>query len=167
MEIISTCIQSLHQLRIFLSGVERSAYLLSQPQLSGSSIGQHTRHMIEFYQCLLQQYRAGTVNYDLRPRERSLESTPEDAILAVDRLCACLQEIRGDRDLILIHEDTRGIRHSSPSSLSRELIYVLEHTVHHMAILRIAMHILHTGQEVPDSFGVAASTLRYKQMQEG
>ena len=37
--------------------------------LTGRSIGQHIRHIIEFYHCLLSQANKSVVNYDLRKRD--------------------------------------------------------------------------------------------------
>ena len=43
--------------------------------LTGSSIGQHIRHIIEFYHCLLSQANKSVVNYDLRKRNSLIEKS--------------------------------------------------------------------------------------------
>ena len=48
------------------------------------------------------------------------------------------------------------------SNYYRELSYVIEHTVHHMALLKIGLNALPEPIVVPGSFGVAISTLRYR-----
>ena len=44
----------------------------------------------------------------------------------------------------------------------RELIYNIEHAVHHMAIMKIGIHEVAPYISLPADFGVAASTIRYK-----
>ena len=36
----------------------------------------HTRHIIEFYQCLIEQASEGQINYDSRKRDVRIESDP-------------------------------------------------------------------------------------------
>src|SRR5882762_7734260 len=73
----------------------------SQPcaSLSGHTIGQHVRHIIELFQALEQGYDAGTVNYEKRKRDKAIE---DSSILA----CRLLEDIgealdRPDKDLLL------------------------------------------------------------------
>ena len=49
----------------------------------------------------------------------------------------------------------------SPSTIERELKFLVSHTVHHYAI--IALQLRHQGVEPGPEFGVAPSTLRYEQ----
>jgi len=50
-----------------------------------------------------------------------------------------------------------------PSSMGRELQFLLGHTVHHSAL--IVMIIDGIGLSIPDGFGIAPSTLRHNQKQ--
>ena len=43
----------------------------------------------------------------------------------------------------------------------RELVYKLEHAIHHMAMIKIGISET-TNVEVPLDFGVASATIRYK-----
>jgi hypothetical protein len=46
---------------------------------------------------------------------------------------------------------------------TRELVYNIEHAVHHMAIMKIGIREIASYVKLPSDFGVAASTVRYKE----
>lgn len=51
------------------------------------------------------------------------------------------------------------------TNLYRELIYNLEHAVHHMAIMKIAMPEIAPYIVLPPDFGIALSTIQYHKNQ--
>ena len=48
------------------------------------------------------------------------------------------------------------------SSVGRELAYNIEHAIHHMAIIKIAIQTVFPKVKLSDHFGVAYSTVRYQ-----
>jgi len=50
---------------------------------------------------------------------------------------------------------------SIPSNYYRELAYNLEHTIHHMALIRVGVNEV-SSIELPVEFGVAYSTVKYR-----
>ena len=48
-----------------------------------------------------------------------------------------------------------------PTNYQREALYNLEHTIHHMALIRVGINEVSTLQ-VPQEFGVAASTIKHQ-----
>jgi hypothetical protein len=131
--------------------------------LSNATIGQHVRHVIELFQTLEQGYTSGIVNYDNRKRDHLLESDCGAAKNELKNIAAGLQ--MPDKKLLIIGNYTldsdKAIQVSS--SYNRELIYNLEHTVHHMALIRIAIQQT-TNLSLPPDFGIAASTIRNKKL---
>jgi len=127
--------------------------------LSGASIGQHTRHVIEMYQVLLNNYEQGLVCYDERPRDTQIEQDPKRAVALLQKLACQLQ--KEDRVLLLAYT-LGGKKSTIPTRYFRELMYNLEHAIHHEALLRIAIEEF-TDIALPDSFGVAPSTIKYRE----
>jgi len=48
------------------------------------------------------------------------------------------------------------------TSLDRELVYNIEHAIHHMAIIRIAIENEFDSVSIDKHFGVAYSTIRFR-----
>lgn len=157
----------LNDLKKVVSDLDATAYAGAQDVLSGASVGQHVRHLLEFYQCLLGQCLNGRVNYSLRVRELQLEQSAEYASGVCDDLICQLQYLDGDQSLILDMDDLdiQADAVSVPSSLARELIYCVEHAIHHMAIIKIGIMLQNPQFTLPEGFGVAPSTIRYRTSQ--
>ncbi|NBP71028.1 MAG: hypothetical protein EBU52_20110, partial [Cytophagia bacterium] len=52
------------------------------------------------------------------------------------------------------------------SNFMRELVYNIEHAVHHMAIMKIGIKEVAPYIQLPFDFGVAASTIRHKEAEK-
>ena len=69
-----------------------------------------------------------------------------------------------DKEIILEAEDygdAAGIV-SIASNYYREIAYNLEHTIHHMALIRVGINEV-SSVVLPDEFGVAYSTIKFRQ----
>ncbi|MGB3619629.1 MAG: DinB family protein [Catalinimonas sp.] len=149
------------QLEDLLLALTTEEYRRPLPLLSGSSIGQHVRHVLEFYQCVERGAAAGRVNYDARARDLTLEEQPRRAVEAIHHLTRHLGCLRDEYAFVL----TGGFEVPVPTTAARELLYCLEHAVHHLAIIRIGVRHYFPHVRLDESFGVAASTLRYRAAQ--
>ncbi len=146
----------------YLEALDEAQFQQPVPALSGSTIGQHTRHWVEFFQCLLDQAsRRQRISYDERVRDPRLESSPvfvEQTLRDLSRQVrraflgqsVYLDTSLGDRHLIL------------PTSVGRELWYAVEHAIHHLAIIKIGLREIAPDLELPADFGVAYSTSAYR-----
>jgi uncharacterized damage-inducible protein DinB len=133
-------------------------YILPLPLLSGSSIGEHTRHIVEFFQCIGSALEPGTLDYSKRARNRQIEM---DKNFALERLTEATQRLNlPNRQMVLYLNEGGDSTFSIPSNLYREIAYNIEHAIHHMAIIKIGLKSL--GIAVADDFGVAPSTLQYR-----
>lgn len=128
------------------------------PVFKSASIGQHCRHIIELYNCLLDQYENGVISYDLRKRDISIE---KDINVALSQIQNIRQRIiRPDKKVTLSHKIGDDDLHFS-SSYYREVLYNLEHCIHHQALIKLAC--LDLGYlQLPETFGIARSTLAFK-----
>ncbi len=151
-------------LKQVLADIDSSHYSLPTPQLSNASVGQHTRHIIEFFQCLIDQTQDGIINYGLRKRDLEMEEQKTAAIEAINQVILNLNRISGNTSLILeINEDET---YTIPTNTKRELFYNIEHAIHHMAMIKIGLKIISPGVALPENFGVAPSTVRFRMKRE-
>ena len=145
----------LQELIDFLCIVEAEHYTRPSQILSRATIGQHVRHSIEMYQCMLSGYEVGTVDYGKRKRDIVIESSPEYAI-------TCLKDIlqgidKTDKSITLYNNEDHFA-----TTFKRELFYCDEHTIHHLALIRVGINEI-GGYQLSESFGVAPYTIKYRQ----
>ncbi len=124
-----------------------------------ASFGQHTRHIIEMYQGLLNAYESGVLNYDLRKRDLQIETDIEFALKGIEDI---LSNIRRENKILRMESSFMDNEMMEmETNYERELHYNLEHTIHHMAIMRIGLGAYpHIPCEA--DFGVAHSTMNYR-----
>ncbi|HEY4288480.1 MAG TPA: hypothetical protein VGN00_15355 [Puia sp.] len=155
-------LQLLLQLQQTLGNLTDRQYTAPVSLLSGSTVGSHVRHLIEFYVELIKGYDSGCVNYDQRNRDELIESHRWVAMEKLEEIARTIA--RSDKELMLITDVTAG--EDGPlevrTNYFRELIYNLEHTVHHMALLRVGIGAV-SSLVLPPAFGVAMSTLKFRQ----
>lgn len=150
------------QLSETLNQLSNDEYVRPSKILLNATIGQHVRHIIELFQCLEKGYEAGMVNYEKRKRDYQIETNKELA-------SALLKEIydqvdKPNKEIVLEAEDYCDAAEiiSIPSNYFRELVYNIEHTIHHMALIRVGVNEV-SSIKLPDEFGVAYSTVKYRQ----
>ena len=128
------------------------------PELSNATIGEHMRHIIELFGCLLENYDYGLINYDDRKRDVLLQTDKNEAIAIIEKYL--LEIDKPNKPLSLTHNCFSPIE-LLQTNYFRELIYNLEHSIHHQALIKVALHNL-PHIKIPSSFGVAPSTLEYR-----
>lgn len=156
---------NLKEIRLLLSSLSNEQYQYKSKLLSGSSIGEHIRHILEFYLCLIEGRHKGVVNYDKRERNPELESNVKFAAYTIDKICDNMNTYSTCCDLVVEgnFSDVEKSNAVLKSSWYRELIYNLEHSIHHQALVKIGL--IEQGLEnlIPHNFGIAPATIRYKE----
>jgi uncharacterized damage-inducible protein DinB len=169
----------LAELSRFLSAITPEVY--AQANGEDAAIGQHVRHILDHYACLLGATEgrvgatAGRVDYTRRAREELIGCCPEAAIARIDvtrQRIARLRDTTGDSleprgeglrmEVIFTpaRTDAEPVQRRLTSTLERELMFVLSHTIHHMALIAVLLRREGTVL-IPSGFGVAPSTVRH------
>lgn len=149
------------QLTISMNDLSQEEYIRPCQTLSNNTIGQHIRHIIELFQCLENGYETGLVNYEKRKRDVSIETNKE---LAKELLQSIYKNLsRPDKSLTLeaAYSDNSADAIQISTNFYREIAYNLEHTIHHMALIRVGVNEV-SRIVLPEDFGVASSTVKYR-----
>jgi len=151
----------LEQIAFVLEQLHPDQYTSPIKVLSNSSIGQHTRHILEFFIELEKGYCSNIVDYDKRVRNRQIETDMAFTIITIQQIIAGID--KPDKEILLHVEygTDEGITQEVFTNYYRELVYNVEHMVHHMALIRIGVEAI-TNIGIPAEFGIAASTLKYR-----
>jgi len=150
--------KTLNELSGLLSQLSDEDFSKPCKELSNSSIGQHTRHIIELFQCLESQYEIGLVNYDNRLRNPVIETNVQTAQSAI---AIVLNSLERPNKVLFLQQKMDGEVVQLESNYNRELLYNLEHCIHHQALIKVAVLQMNHLQ-VNDDFGVARSTIEYR-----
>jgi hypothetical protein len=126
--------------------------------LGNSSIGEHSRHIIELFQCLLTSYESELLNYDKRERNSDIQTNIKFANNAINVI---IETIEKPNKKLIIEQIIEGESFNIETNYHRELLYNLEHCIHHQALIKVALYEI-DNIKLNESFGVAPSTIEYK-----
>lgn len=150
--------QSLDELTNLLSQLSDTDYSKSYESLSGATIGEHTRHILEMFQCLEKGYDSGVLNYDDRERNIQIQTETKFARQCIENIKVGLKT---ENKLIYLELVMNHLGMRIQSNYYRELLYNLEHCVHHQALIKVAV-LQCENVLVDENFGVARSTIEYR-----
>ena len=159
--------ENLLQIRDLLSSISVDDYTAQPEILSGASIGQHTRHILEFYLLLVSGSFSGTISYDKRVRDIAIENSPQFATQTIDGLIKGIDTLDVYLPVKLEADYTTGgnTQNLINSSVGRELAYCIEHSIHHQALIKAGLIALGQKNVIDEHFGIAYSTIRYRNEQ--
>lgn len=164
MNLTEACSNILSQLTDLVDQIRECDFTKPAETLSHSTIGQHLRHTLEFFMCFEQGFDKGLINYDRRAHDKLIESDKFLALAAIGRITDFVSQLN-DKPLKLEvgYDLDKEIFLTIDTTATRELVYNIEHAVHHMAIMKIGIREIATYIKLAPDFGIAASTIRYKE----
>lgn len=152
--------QQLASLKHLIEVLNHHQFTHKVEHLGNASIGSHTRHIIELLQCAIDGHQSGTVDYINRTRNLDLETNREIASSVLASLDKYFQ--LPDKKLNLAIEKVDGaIEAIVTTTYFREVVYNIEHTIHHLALIKVALIELKLNL-VDANFGMAYSTIKYQ-----
>ena len=143
-----------------LDHLDDGTYREVRPDRVSGSVGAHVRHVLDHVAALVEPSEPAVVDYDSRRRGTLVEHHRLTGIAELRRLALRLQRLTAAADGEIVELSAvvaaSGARVRTRTTVGRELVFVLSHTVHHQAI--IALLLASRGQALPDRFGLAPST---------
>ncbi len=160
------CKQNLEEIKGLMLQLSNAQYTYASKLLSDATIGQHVRHILEFYQSVMKGIDTKIINYDNRERNLLIETDKNVAIQIIDLINANLTLDIMDQPFILEgnFSSEPGKQTQIQTTLFRELAYCLEHSIHHQALIKVGLIELNSASFIDESFGLAPATIRYKKI---
>jgi hypothetical protein len=126
------------------------------------NIGRHVRHILDHYLAVQEGLAQSHIDYNLRNRDSIVErSIP----IAKDLALSIGKWVRGlslKNDKVEVHSEIdcfQTVNKLFESTLERELLYLINHTIHHLAFMKLVA--LRHGVKLPDYVGLAPNTASY------
>ena len=162
-ELLGDNVAVLGQSVSLLEALDGASFEHAAPELRLSGVGPHLRHILDFYGRFLDTLESevdGRIDYDNRIRDTRIETSLDHAKSAlrntIDRLHSLSSDpARLERALEIRSDGSPWIQ----SNTERELQSLVSHTVHHYALIAVALRA--AGVDPGTEFGVAPSTLRH------
>lgn len=154
-------LEDFKQLKVMLSSLKPFEFIRQFREINEGSIGKHMRHILEFYEALLLHENEGQICYDNRHRDIQLETDMTEVNILINRLIEILEKNYEDKSLQLVEmSQNPGQVNIMETTFNRELLYCLEHSIHHQALIRVCLFLMDI--PISENLGVAPSTRQFK-----
>lgn len=159
--LIQSNVEALEEGCQLLSILDPGQYTQALKPTFQSTIGAHFRHAMEHYLCFIEQLPDGVISYDQRCRDQQLEEDISYARQVLQDICSKLGGFYGKQaDIGQLEINDQPLTGSIVTTVERELLFLLSHTVHHYAIIGAMARGL--GKAPQSDFGVAIATQTYQ-----
>ena len=158
-----------NHLTSFLQQLSLEDYSFKMNALQGASVGQHVRHILDFYSNLSLAGSLKFIDYHNRNRNSILETDQQVVIHTIKSLFGQLRDMDEGLPLEVFTDFQSGeLQSRTPvkTSFAREAMYCFEHAIHHMAMIRIGVSVTFPQIEMDKNFGVAPSTVHFHETQD-
>ena len=161
--LIQGCLHGVGECEQLLAVIPQSVFIAVSN--GNSPIGAHLRHILDRYQCFFSGIYQGHIDYDDRKRDKSIETNVEAASFALSSIqrrfsAFSLPEYSGKNIRV-----SESVYHDGEcvvliSTIDRELMGLISHSTHHLAIIGLIAKSL--GYQMSSDFGKAASTILFE-----
>ncbi|MGV7107804.1 DinB family protein [Flavobacterium sp. U410] len=156
--LISSVKNNFYEILHLLNQLKPEDYIAPHTELSNATIGEHVRHIIELYQSLVKSYDIGIVNYDFRTRNKDIQNHINMAIENIEEI---IHYIDKPNKKMQLEQGVDSVTFSIETNYFRELLYNLEHSIHHQALIKVGVSKF-PYVTLDHNFGVAKSTIEYR-----
>jgi hypothetical protein len=153
-----------NQIDIVIQSLDGEQFTTPLPMLSGATIGKHTRHIIDAFATVERGINQSEISFDERTRDLRTENDRAFASNLMKQFATKIEVADVNRKIILLNDFSHAEKKEiirTETTLGRELIYAIEHAIHHLAIIKIGIEQC-LGIPLPSGFGVAPSTIRFQ-----
>ena len=130
-------------------------------------VGKHFRHIYDHFLAVKNGLSVGFIDYNLRNRGERLETDRAESVQRLNIVLQWCEQLPQSFEVfdqvIGVESEVDCMRESSlafHSTLARELLYLINHTIHHVAYVKLLMSTV--GVELPASIGLAPSTASFE-----
>jgi len=150
--------------RELLASLDGESYSRKSGGVFAASVGEHYRHVLDHFHCLLEGLTRESVDYDRRQRQKRLEVDRDYALAMTEFMLHELWQIPHpvfEQEIAVTYSvGYHGSRaETMTSTVARELAFCIGHAVHHYAIIR--MLCAEMGAQLMPEFGIAPSTVKH------
>ena len=156
--------QIIEQMIELLEKINVDNYSEQLQLFNGSSIGQHFRHILDFYTCLCNGAIKERVDYAKRERDVLIETNPLYAVEIFKKIQQTTNELEEERIIEVVADFSSESNTTRPlvkSTVGRELMYAYDHAVHHLAMIKMGLKVVSPCLEIDKNIGVAPSTIKH------
>lgn len=158
---------ALEQLSDILVELEQMPGQLADNVYKEANVGQHMRHVFDHMLAIKLAIAEGLVDYDKRDRGNEVETDRFMATqqLSLLRLWIQTEDFNNHKIAVASEidcENTQRMRFDS--NLNREILYVINHTIHHAAHIKLTL--AQFGINLPAHIGIAPGTASFNRHSE-
>jgi len=151
MNLIRYNVQLIERLIDIIKKFDDEKWSYSIATINNETVGRHFRHISDFYIQFFEGVSDRDINYDERIRNELVEKNPIVAIEVFDEIIKKF-DFSIDEKPIHIRMNLTIYEQKITTTIHRELMNLIDHTIHHGHIIQIAIQNEFPNIDIKDSF---------------
>lgn len=159
-QLLKGCREALEQVAMIIRATTSDNHLTDENLYTTLRLGSHTRHIVDHFVALLQGIDNGVIDYNRRNRDSVIESQVNQGLLAIEQLVSQIEQVAdGPIEVISEIDCYQTVSQRFSSTVHRELLYLINHTIHHTAYMKLLVKPYHL--TLPEGIGIAPGTASF------